>query len=333
MKRLAVAVILMFALSAVGGFAEENKPADETKAAGDAKAEAGGKAVDEAQQKKYDLRYNRLAQSVIRQKLSAEIKSVTMEGSPLGLEGWMKSNLEYTGSGLDEEKQSFLMRLQLNEIRQEFNGAPLKGSKDACVGLVVSARGEMLGKEEGGGDIAVMGSAGMPAELVALLVHLVRFPYQPVAVDDEWEFAEVLKPGGEARPIPVMVTTRLCNVEDERYAWLVSEINLQVPSFKMPNPMGSGDPVPVNNAELDIIDLSRVFDMDNGVVVKAEGKVEFRAQVDMGGFPLNIAAESTFAMGPSEDLETPAATVAENPGGEGAGKQEEKTTTKVAEDK
>jgi hypothetical protein len=78
--------------------------------------------------------------------------------------------------------------------------------------------------------------------------------------------------------------------------------------------------VPVKNAELEIVDLWRVFDMEKGVVVKAEGKVEFSAQVDMGGFPLNVAAESVFAMELFEDLEAPAGT----PGAEADGKQEEK---------
>ena len=315
MKRLLLGVALMFALSSVGSFAQENKAADE------AKTEVVGKAADEAQPKTYDLRYDRQEEYIVQQKLSAEIKSVTMEGSPLGLEGWMKSKLVYTGNGLDEETQSFVMRLELDEIEQEFNGAPLKGTDEALVGLIVSVWGEVLGKEEGGDDITVMGSAGVPAELLALLVHLVRFSDQPVAVDEEWESEEVLDPGGKAKPIAMSVTTRLSNVEDERYAWLVSEISLQVPSFKMPNPMGSGDPVPVKNAELEIVEFWRVFDMEKGVVVKAEGKVGFSAQVDMGGFPLNIAAESVFAMEPCEDSETPAV------------KPAEETTTKAAEDK
>ena len=305
MKRVLLTVALMFALSAVGGFAQEDKAADETKAA------------DEAEPKKYDLRYDRQEECIVEQRLSAEIKSVTMEGSPLGLEGWMKSKLVYAGSVLDEEKQSFVMRLGLDEIEQEFNGAPLKGTDEALVGLIVSAWGEVLGKEEGGDDITVMGSAGVPAELLALLAHLVRFSDQPVAVDEQWESEEVLDAGGKAKPISMLVTTRLSNVEDERYAWLVSEISLQVPSFKMPNPMGYGDPVPVKNAELEVVDLWRVFDMEKGVVVKAEGKVEFSAQVDMGGFPLNITAESVFAMEANDELKA------------AAGKPEEK----AAEDK
>ncbi len=266
---------------------------------------AGAALAQEAPATKYDLRYNPQAELVVQQDLSAKVDGVFMENNPLGIEGWMKSNLQCTITALDAETQTFTMTLELTDIQQEFNGQPMAGNKEACMALELSPLGEADIEQLETADLTKLDQAGIPTQLLAVLCHLIRFSDHPVAIGEEWEVSPLLQLAPRTEPITLNVTTKLVEVKAERYALLVSQVSIHVPTFKAPNPLGYGDPVPINNGELTITDLSRIFDLESGVVAKARGNASFNAQVDMGGFPLNVRVDWSLAMAPQPEMEEP----------------------------
>jgi len=270
---------------------------------------AGTVIAQEAAVKKYDLRYNPQGELVTRQELSAKIDNVTMESNPLGIEGWMKSKLQHTATAIDAQKQTFIMTLKLDDIQQEFNGQAMKGKTETSLCLEVSPLGELVGPQGRNFDLTQLGTAGIPTELLAVMCYLVRFPDHPVAVGEEWEIAQTLQVDERCMPIPMNVTTKLDRVEHDRYIRLLSQVRVHLASFRAPNPLGYGDPVPINNGEMTISNLWRIFDLANGVVIHAEGKARFNAQVDMGGFPLNVQVDWSMALKPEpQETQQPAGT-------------------------
>ncbi len=266
---------------------------------------AGAALAQEAPVREYDLRYNPQAELVVQQQLGATVENVSMENNPLGIEGWMRSNLQCTITALDAETQTFTMTLELTDIQQAFNGQMMAGNTEACMALEVSPLGEADVEQLETADLTKLDQAGIPSQLLAVLCHLVRFPDHPVAIGEEWEASPLLQLAPKTKPIALNVTTKLVEVKEEREASLVSQITMYVPTFKAPNPLGYGDPVPINNGELTITDMWQVLDLESGVVTKAKGNAIFKAQVDMGGFPLNVQVDWSLAMAPQPETEEP----------------------------
>ena len=275
----------------------------------------GAAFAQEAPAKKYDLWYNPQAELVVQQNLGADVDGVSMEGNPLGIEGWMRSNLQCTITALDAETQTFTITLELTDIQQAFNGQMMAGNTEACMALELSPLGEADIEQLETADLTKLDQAGIPTQLLAVLCHLVRFPDHPVGVGEEWEASPVLQLAPKTEPVTLNVTTKLVDVKEEREASLVSQITMYVPTFKAPNPLGYGDPVPINNGELTVTDFSRTFDLESGVVTKAKANAIFKAQVDMGGFPLNVQVDWSLAMAlqpETEELTTDPGTQATN---------------------
>jgi hypothetical protein len=257
-----------------------------------------------AEVQKYDLRYDPKGELVTIQQVNAKIDEVAMENNPLGIDGWMKGTLQHSATVLDPDKQSFVMTLQMEDIKQEFNGQPIGGETESQISVELTPLGQVKRPERAvEADVPTMAFAvGVPTQLLALLCHLVMFPDHPVAIGEEWT-TEGLVDIGRDEPVPVHIATELQQVEQEQLAILLSDMDLRLARFKAPNPLGSGDPVDVDNGRMTISELSRVFDMNNGVVVQAEGKVNFSGQMDMSGFPLNIQVSLSFALTPQAPQE------------------------------
>ncbi len=276
---------------------------------------AGAAFAQETAPKQYALCYNPQAELVVQQQLNADVDKVSMENNPLGIAGWMKSNLQCTVTALDAATQRFTMTLALSDIQQAFNGQMMDGSKEACMVLQVSPLGEVEADIEQlkTADLTKLDQAGIPSQLLAVLCHLVRFPEHPVAIGEQWEVSPVLQLAPDTDPLALNVTTQLVGVKEEREASLLSQLSMFVPSFKAPNPLGYGGPVPIKNGELTVTDLAQTFDMQSGVVTAAAGKARFKAQVDMGGFPLNVQVDWSLAMRLRPEADQPTTDIATQP--------------------
>jgi hypothetical protein len=255
---------------------------------------------------KYELRYTPNAELVTLQQVSARVDEVLMENNPLGIEGWMKGKLQHRAGTFNEETQTFPMTLELDGIAQEFNGQPVSGPEQSRISVELTPLGQLKNPQQPAVENGPMAMfvAGVPIQMLALLCHVVVFPDHPVAVGERW----VTEGQADISPdmqLPLEVGTELLNVSDEHQATLLSDMDLRLADFKAPNPLGYGDPVTVRNGRLTISDLTRVFDLQNGVVLEAEGSVGFTGQIDLAGFPLTARADLSFSLSPQPQKEKP----------------------------
>ncbi len=276
-------------------------------------------AQEQATIAKYALQYSPSAECVVQQQLHARVEQILLEGNPLGIDGWVNSKLQRTGTPFDPETKTFKMKLQFSEIEQEFNGQAIEGDSTAVLELAVKPKGQIDAKQALGDEMKLTGSTGVPIQLLGLLCQVVRFPEGEVAIGQTWTVEDVINMGKDEAPIPIEVTSKLTKVENGRYAWVQSSMVVHVPNFEAPNPMGYGDDVPVTKAVLKIKDLVRVFDMQESVVTKAEGKASFTGQLDLGGFLMNAQIDTALKMEPqpkkpAEEVQQ-TTTTGENAGG------------------
>jgi hypothetical protein len=256
---------------------------------------------------RYELRYTPNDELATLQQVHAKIEEVALENNPLGIEGWMKAKLEHRAGAVNEETKTFALTLELEEIAQEFNGQPIGGAQQSRISVDLTPLGQIKNpRQVSDTDTpAAALAAGVPVQMLALLCHVVTFPDHPVAIGERWVNEEAVDVGQDA-PVTLRIATELLQVtqadeqaeEQGQQATLLSDMDLLLSDFKAPNPMGYGDPVTVQNGRLTITDLTREFDMQNGVVVEAEGKAGFSGQMVMAGFPLNLRVTLNFSMKP-----------------------------------
>ena len=291
MKRLLLATALVIMMACTCAVAEEV-------------AVAGGDETAVATQT-YTFHYGRTQETVLNQKLSADIDNIVVAENPMGIYGQMSSTVKYTGALMNEATRMFPMALDLDEMQQRFDGQVMPGPEKATLRVSVTAKGELDKKHLEGVDASIMSASGLPTPLLALLCHWVRFPSAPVAVGQTWETEDNLPMGEDGDQITIFARTKLAKVVDDREYWTVSEVEVDLPMFEVPNPLGYGEDVPVSNGHIKIAEFWQIFDTERSVVTKAEGAAQFKGEVDYGGFPMALSVDTKFTLKPAPVLATP----------------------------
>lgn len=278
MKRTAFVSILLVAF-VVAGWAADTEPVE------------------------YLLRYNPQQPLTINQMLSSKITKITMDKSPLGIEGTASGDLSYSHSAMDAEKPSFEMTLKLQNIEQRVMQQAFNVDETSETQLTVSPVGSLsVERADSETERSRQETMGIPMRLLSLMCHIIRFPEETLRCGDDWSVDEALQLS-DGDPLNIAMNNTLVSVADDRYATIQSSVDTFIKYFETPNPMGYGGPMPVMDADLRIIDMQRVFDMHQSVVTEATGSLMFSADVDLGGQISHVTAEGTFEMKIRPDAE------------------------------
>jgi len=147
--------------------------------------------------------------------------------------------------------------------------------------------------------VDMLGSGGIPLQLLAVLTHVVRFSEEPVAVGDQWDCQDQYEVPGIGT-VPINTRWKLKEVT-ENVASLVSTAAAALPTFKTPNPMVPGADMDVKDGKVLVTELKQQYDMGKSRVTSSQGTLKLQASVDMQGMAMAVTATVTFSAEMAEE--------------------------------
>jgi hypothetical protein len=254
---------------------------------------------------KFVLTYKPPVGQVETKLMDAQLSSLELGGTPLGVAASATAKLRTTVDAVNADEKTIAMTAEFTDAQAEFNGQPQKQPKLDPVAIKLSCCGEIQEFRNKGEGLDLFGTGGVPLQLIAGIAGIVHLPDTSVAVGDKWnaDFEQEFPTVGKVK---IKSESELTAMKDG-VATIKTTYSTTLPDFKAPNPMQPGAQIDVQGAKLSVEKFSRDFDTKTSSVRKADGTLVIEANVDVQGFaaPVKMAADfhmidSRFAPKPGE---------------------------------
>jgi hypothetical protein len=241
---------------------------------------------------KVQLKYTPPAGQAEVKLLDAQLASIELGGTPLGVTATASGKLNLKVDSIDEKAATFNLVASVEDVTAEFNGQDQTVPKSDPFTLTVTQLGDITKLKGTGADIDLFGAGGLPLQLIGDFAGVVRLPDGPVAIGEKWQ-SDTEQEFPQVGKIIIHSESELASMKDG-VATINSTVSTTLPAFQAPNPMQPGAKVNVQQAKISIEGLVRQFDTKTSSIRKAEGKLVIDANVDVQGFAAPVKATADF---------------------------------------
>jgi len=235
------------------------------------------------------MRYSHQVGQTTTGHVTAKIEGLEMGGGlPVAATGSVDVDVTLEVLAVDADGVA-TVRMSFGEMRSEFMGESRTVNDQAPVEFALDPLGRTAaGDMAGDGQFDLLGSGGIPVQLLGTLAAIVQLPEQSVPYGQEWSVeSEAAVP--ELGTVTLSTRSRLVSLS-ETEAVVSSTITGKLPDFTTKSPMGPGD-IAITQADLAVEDLQRSIDLASGFVRTASGRLTVTCLANLGGMgdmPLKV---------------------------------------------
>jgi hypothetical protein len=240
---------------------------------------------------KVELRYRPPVGQVETKLMDAQLASLELGGTPLGVAASATAKMRTTIDAVSAEDKGVSMTAEFSDASAEFNGQPQKQPKLDPIAIKMSCCGEIKEFRNKGEGLDLFSTGGVPLQLIAGIADVIRLPDAAIAVGDKWD-ADFDQEFPTVGKVKINTTSELVSMKDG-VATIKTTYATTLPDFKAPNPMQPGAQIDVKGAKLSVEKFVREYDTKTSSVRKAGGTLVIEANVDVQGFaaPVKMAAD------------------------------------------
>jgi hypothetical protein len=241
---------------------------------------------------KVELKYKPPVGQVETKLMDAQLSSLELGGTPLGVAASATAKLRTTIDAVNAEEKTISMTAEFSDTSAEFNGQPQKQPKLDPVVIKMTCGGEIKEFKNKGEGLDLFGTGGVPLQLIAGIAGIIRLPDTAIAVGEKWD-ADFEQEFPTVGKVKIKSVSELTAMKDG-VATVKTTYSTTLPDFKAPNPMQPGAQIDVQGAKLSVEKFVRDFDTKTSSVRKAEGTLVIEANVDVQGFAAPVKMEADF---------------------------------------
>jgi hypothetical protein len=250
---------------------------------------------------KYTLRFSPELGTKCAAELTGLLLDASFQGQSLGVNGDVAASLLTETMTRDDEAQTTTIRLALEKVRANLNGQITAPASPPPLLIAVGRRGDVTdvkSEDPSTAEFGLLDTGGVPVVMVAMLATTIRFPEQPVSVDEEWESEQTYQVPGLGE-VPIETRWQLVSMQEGR-ATVTSTATAALPDFRTPNPMVPGTEMDVRSGRAYLTELKQEYDTATSHLVTSEGKLRIDAQLEMQGMIVPVSLSMSFAVRPEE---------------------------------